>query len=385
MGEESQVQGTPATEPAGGIDGKVDSSAPAAGTADPALDGHGERLIDVELKRSAVGGTRQSLGYTAAMAALLLPTALVAVLAFILLAFIGREIANSLAPEDPYTREVLVMVYSVLIWLAIVAAVIAAYRHRVSAVKRWRRAGGDPQSSESVAGFVRHMLENRWVTLPATNLRKLLQALVAADQQHLIVRARAEGEPLCTEPLNTIFAPLPLSEREAALRQLLETGTPDANAARAAADRKRKKRRALAQGLAMAMGLVWVAIAFAQVVTGRGFGASMIRLAPVVIASTFLSLIISRRNRRNEWFLVPGGAVLRHSGLFDSRWKLHVLDRRRSVLLLIQDATDRWLVLAGDVQHRVHRYCTTTETEALLRAWRAPFEPPPVEQLTDLV
>ena len=99
-----------------------------------------------------------------------------------------------------------------------------------------------------------------------------------------------------------------------------------------------------------------------------------------------LLLLFGPANREfnQQWFIVPGGIVQRKAGWLQSRWKLHLFERRASALCVSHWWRKIWAVHVVDAQASARRMLTRTEAEFLLRAWLSPLPPPPLERLSDL-
>ncbi|HKQ46522.1 MAG TPA: hypothetical protein VJZ71_00455 [Phycisphaerae bacterium] len=85
-----------------------------------------------------------------------------------------------------------------------------------------------------------------------------------------------------------------------------------------------------------------------------------------------------------QWWAVPGGLVHRWSGLFDRKSKVHLFNRRNSVLCVYEGWRHTWLLAVADQTQSAMRSATVSEVNFLLHAWLSPLHPPPVEKLVDL-
>lgn len=94
----------------------------------------------------------------------------------------------------------------------------------------------------------------------------------------------------------------------------------------------------------------------------------------------------ARLTSSRQWFLVPGGLLLRSAGWRQRGWTLHVFERSRSVLCLCRSRRNQgWAVSVSDGRESGTTLATPYECEFLLRAWLSPLPPPPLEKLGDLV
>jgi hypothetical protein len=81
---------------------------------------------------------------------------------------------------------------------------------------------------------------------------------------------------------------------------------------------------------------------------------------------------------------VPGGLVVRESGFLRQSWRLHVYDRRASVLTAARKSDTVWFVQVADAAKKSIFMLKPADVEFLLRAWVSPLRPPGVERLSDL-
>ncbi|MGD2111342.1 MAG: hypothetical protein PVI86_18345 [Phycisphaerae bacterium] len=85
-----------------------------------------------------------------------------------------------------------------------------------------------------------------------------------------------------------------------------------------------------------------------------------------------------------QWFVVPGGLLLRRFKRGNGGWQLHLFERQESLLIAHRGEFNRWTITVGDADCAGQIFVTQTEADFLLRAWLSPIPPPPVEQLSDL-
>lgn len=86
--------------------------------------------------------------------------------------------------------------------------------------------------------------------------------------------------------------------------------------------------------------------------------------------------------RQEQWFAVPGGLLIRCSGMFESRWRLELLRREECVLVYWRELYTLAVARADGVGFSKLRV-RSDEAEVALRAWQSPVPPPPIEQFTD--
>jgi cytochrome c biogenesis protein CcdA len=85
-----------------------------------------------------------------------------------------------------------------------------------------------------------------------------------------------------------------------------------------------------------------------------------------------------------QWWAVPGGVVHRWSGLFDRKSKVHLFDRRSSVMCIYEGWRHNWVLAVADRTNSAMRYATVSEVNFLLHAWLSPLTPPTMERVVDL-
>ncbi|MBN2561983.1 MAG: hypothetical protein JXQ75_13745 [Phycisphaerae bacterium] len=85
-----------------------------------------------------------------------------------------------------------------------------------------------------------------------------------------------------------------------------------------------------------------------------------------------------------QWFVVPGGLVVRKARWRDRTSRVHLFERRTSVLCVNQVRRRVWIVTAADADAYETTVGTKKEIDLLLRAWLSPLSPPSAERLTDL-
>ncbi len=88
--------------------------------------------------------------------------------------------------------------------------------------------------------------------------------------------------------------------------------------------------------------------------------------------------------KSQQWWVMPGGVAYRWAGLFDRKGKVHVFDRRSSVLCIYEGWRHTWVLAVADRTTSALRYATVSEVNFLLHAWLSPLTPPPAEKAVDL-
>ena len=106
------------------------------------------------------------------------------------------------------------------------------------------------------------------------------------------------------------------------------------------------------------------------------FGAASLLLLAVLI---YRKVIQTR-----QWYVVPGGLVLRYSSWSSGKWKVRLFNRRCSVLIAYEAHNENWHCWVADAESDETLTGDENTITNALRAWLSPLEPPKIEQLSDL-
>ncbi len=230
-------------------------------------------------------------------------------------------------------------------------------------------------------------------TLGMQRAARLARVLAANDRLGHVLLLCPTKSTTPLEPFGIVFDPQALDQTGETFRQLEETGgEPPADAAsmpaEALADDStwlKVKRNVVLRGGWIIAGIFLFNVllyAWRSVVEGR-------ILPNLILWIAFLSLTLfgasGAAQSRKQWFVVPGGLIVRKAGRLDRRWKVHLLEPARSVLMVFQAGRHQWIVCAAGEDFSDRVVVTKREADFLLRAWLSPLSPPPVEKLTDLV
>lgn len=128
------------------------------------------------------------------------------------------------------------------------------------------------------------------------------------------------------------------------------------------------------------MGVFWVVMGLCQWLSKRDLFALLFGcgLGLFLIVTGW---VISRT--RDQWWLVPGGMVLRSPGWLPWRTKLRLVTPQIADLILFQRGGRFHAMLFRDGLFAA-RGLTRLEATALLAAWQSPLKPPRLDQLADL-
>lgn len=103
------------------------------------------------------------------------------------------------------------------------------------------------------------------------------------------------------------------------------------------------------------------------------------------IAFVVLAILTLRApsESNHQWLVVNGGLLSRRSRFGATQSRLHLFDRRKSLLCLYQRRKGAWIVCAADSETVDSAIITRREVDMLLRAWLSPLPPPDVSKLVD--
>ena len=114
------------------------------------------------------------------------------------------------------------------------------------------------------------------------------------------------------------------------------------------------------------------------------------RFRPELIFWTLALLAFALIPAEQSWFsnrqflALPGGLLMRKSDWFKKSWRLKVFRRAASFVMLYPLWKKQWILIVSDGEECESVMGLKSELELALRAWLAPYEPPAVEQLSDL-
>jgi hypothetical protein len=230
-------------------------------------------------------------------------------------------------------------------------------------------------------------------TLGMQRAARLARVLAANDRFGETLRLCPTKSATPLQPFDIVFDPQSLDQTGETFRQLESTGgdLPDGTAIAAAeafADDSmwlKIKRNVVLRGGWIIAGVFLINVliyAWRSIAEGR--------VQPnLILWIAFLSLTLfgasGAAQSRKQWFVVPGGLIVRKTGRLDRNWKVHLLEPAKSVLMVFQAGRHQWIACAADENFTDRVVVTKREADFLLRAWLSPLSPPAVEKLTDLV
>ena len=221
-------------------------------------------------------------------------------------------------------------------------------------------------------------------------LQTLARALIEADFAGTTLRIASPNELSPIEPIDYPFEAQPLNESQAPLLKEI----PGANVPTA------RWHPPVSPGLRRCVAFVggWVAavslllagllvlVLLGLLLTyGLGFPAPPLSPISLVLLAIILVLLMiwARSVGRRQWFVAPRALIVRRAGWLQSRWKLHLFERRHSVLCVLRQSKAVWRVVVGDARSTYARALTRAEAQFLLRTWLSPLPPPSLDRLSD--
>ena len=249
-----------------------------------------------------------------------------------------------------------------------------------------------------VAQLVAKLFGPRGRAMPLTHWEATVLALAAHGRAGVTIRSSPpKFATAAIDPITVRFEPRLLDEADESLVTLGEA--LDAPADDAVSDVRTSLMswpplplsRRMKRNVALGGGWLVVGI-FAFMAASNGWRSLKSGRVTAEFAMFTLFLVIvllgvmqtwSTRGRR-QWLVVPGGVLTREGRWLGRRCRLHLFDRRKSVLLIHRLSKHGWVAYVADGEAHHRATMTPHETTFLLRAWLSPLSPPPVERLSDL-
>jgi hypothetical protein len=217
-------------------------------------------------------------------------------------------------------------------------------------------------------------------------IRELTKILIENNHRGATLRICQETHAAPIDPICVGFEPVALDEASTAFVALTEASTETTLEAGADTGKRRKgpaARRWSGWIMPVAFGLLFSLELFGSIRRSRP-GADLLLYSALFLVSLFIPSLKPIMFTK-QWFLVPGGAVLRRpKGIWRSGWHIRMFARRDCVMCVYQSNRSQWRATISDSEIRETIFGTQTEMHLLLRAWLSPLDPPPRERLTDL-
>jgi hypothetical protein len=239
----------------------------------------------------------------------------------------------------------------------------------------------DPKLGVPTRQAIQNVLTPRWFTV-RTGLRSMVQRLSTLGCRGVTARIGNAKDLTPVRPIKESFEPIPLDETGNLFSQL----EPDAgqNSTDAPATTSSLMRN-------IRLGGGWLMIAPFSLLLLMGVIESIRskRISPNLIQWSVMTLIVllgigkGAQRSRFQWFLVPGGLVVRRTRRWKKEWQIELYKRAESVLVL-RSSNRIWAAHVANPEHNAKASMTQREAQMLLRAWLSPLPTPPLEQLSDL-
>ncbi len=209
-----------------------------------------------------------------------------------------------------------------------------------------------------------------------------LNAVASAhDLRGLVVRyvsLRRPAPPV--KPIPVRFEPLPLDETHPSLRSLAETFALGDGAGTAARRPNRWRRLMVKMGIPLLVVLPQLINGIIQIAIQRS------RIIVYMWVSIFVIFALSAvlvRWALSDWYLVPGGLVLRRH-LVRRLGETMQLYTPADSLLILRMRNGGWAAEVWRGRRPKNQLLTDLEAAALIGAWTSPQEPPDAARISDL-
>jgi len=186
-------------------------------------------------------------------------------------------------------------------------------------------------------------------------------------------------------PVSAMFEPVKLDSADEGFQQLVEAidlGRPDGNAADGS-----NRRWSLRSDRLGRMTIDLFIIAFAVVMMLNAGGNAPKVIGASMLLSWFAVRCVPALLAERQWFLVPGGVLIRKSRGLGKQWRRWLFSRRDSVLIVWSRRSGgqaTWKALLRSEIGAESIRLNGVECEILLRAWMSPVAAPSLERLGDL-
>lgn len=197
-----------------------------------------------------------------------------------------------------------------------------------------------------------------------------------------VVYRPPKGRRFTSAPMTVSFEPVEIDETHPSLRQLVEHAAPATDAEPAPASASRLRRGLIRLGIPATTLFVCVPQMLGSFAT-NGIRSWTTWAWIIALALVLAIFLIAHLFRASQWFIIPGGIVVR-------RWAINrfAVDLDRFVpadtLLTIKKAQQGWQVTLNRGQIRAFRQMTEFECVAVLGAWQSPLRTPEIQELVDL-
>jgi len=276
-----------------------------------------------------------------------------------------------------------------VVMMTIVAAVFILWFSSSTVWSRWRIRAAARQISRGETGD----FSSAWAVVARTvspyTAAKELTACLARQSDARVAYWVAHEPPPANDALTIPFEPVPLDEADAAMRVINSgrehnvdhTAAPHSDACSQWGRIRRNVRlRGLLPVMLVLLGFVGqsaAAIAEGQITVSLLMAGAVV--AVMVFAGTQQGWLV-----RRQWFVVPGGLVVRRASWRRARWTPVLFQRTDAILSVAWMSRRVWLIAVANAHDHAAFFGTACEAAFVLRAWISPLPPPSPEQLSDL-
>lgn len=209
-------------------------------------------------------------------------------------------------------------------------------------------------------------------------VKAMARALPGEGRTGLAIRIGPSDCLSAIEPIADSFEIRPLKEGDPTFIEL--AGATGDSADRLKATRVRK--RALAWLVLIAIGAACISF---FVLAWPRIRSRMLLTIPLYAALSFGLYAMGWSAPMLEWYVVPGGIVLRKRFGPYRKQQLRLYSRASSVVVIFLRRMEHWGVFASDGTTLDEGRFTSAEVALLLRAWLSPAAPPTREQIEALL
>jgi hypothetical protein len=295
--------------------------------------------------------------------------------------FIAISLRTSSIP--PFMVGVLIGAASLVV---ICAVLIGALVRRKTVIRRLRGALAASACSP-IESRIRDVLPLLRFLYPHKVVQAAVAALNAEGQTGLIIRVAPAGQARRIEPIDVTFEPRFFDE-------FSDVGSSGASSGRSALGGGEEKegtrvprgirRNVLMKGGWILFGLLFINWLFVvgDALTKHTVTVHLVTWSVILVLFLFIP-VRGGWLTAAQWLAVPGGLLVRKSSWRERRWRVHVFDRRASVLMMYRLFRQQWALAVADKDACETTVGTREELEAALAAWLCPLPPPKPEHLSD--
>lgn len=278
---------------------------------------------------------------------------------------------------------------------AIVVGLLAAIASFMWLRARFFATVLEEQTSDDPASVMSALVARRSLYEPERAVPKVVQRLVGRGVVGHALRLHGKGFDAKVTPIPARFEPIPLDALNATCAALAGDGAdtsasplPDARTAPESSSVGGWRyfsyhfQKSGGWPASLTVFLFWI-MAIENAVRVRSVTLGLMFWTLLVALRLFGPMVVAPGSGE-EWYLVPGGLLVRKPAKGRAGWDLHVFKAKESILCAFQLSKHRWGLAVADAAGCEQCVGVASEAHVALRAWLSPQEPPGVEMLTDL-